>query len=563
MPIALLFSALLSACFRDDGIVRAGDPIPVLARFTSEGVSFSTSDTSAAFLAVVMKRVFNEMTNPKVALVWQFVGPKEFIRAPGSGTVRSKSTFDFTMELRDPPSPEVLDNVDVSIGQFWLYNDADSNGVLDRLIHPDMVPINAAIDSLYQIYQKDMRDLIASSEVFAEPRLWIDTLLIGKFGTVTVRNGSHEDTLFSGLNPGFAKIGPLNAIGTRFRVLTRQDKWQRFFSLRKRDNDYYAVPIPAPPGYASAVAMTYHRLIFPKPGQERAFEAGCRRIIQSHNTYIFIAEEYLISAEKAGYQEYPYNGDALKKDFVLARSRAHFVIYLRDRSALDLLLTAERSSSFDIRRLDRLKTGYNLIECDDQYRCEVLDQATPVRLDMGMTNEFFNPPASKAEFPVKISPTGPPPAPAVLPAASLTRYVGTYDGLPYGLVHVTARGGDLWADLPVDGLFRLTPVDSMAFLVPPRHIQVQFVPDDSGRIAKLFVLRSRARYVASHKGTVSEGLPARIDALLAPRAATLDGSLIARLEGLAFDYGGDTLRIRHAGGDSLWVTVPGMYPQRT
>ena len=95
------------------------------------------------------------------------IGPKEYARAPSISVVNAKAPFDFSLRLSEPPAREILDNPDVAIGQFWLYNDTDSNGTLDRLVHPGMVPLNSKIDSLYRAFQHSESVLVAAAEIAA------------------------------------------------------------------------------------------------------------------------------------------------------------------------------------------------------------------------------------------------------------------------------------------------------------------------------------------------------------------------------------------------------------
>lgn len=553
---------LLAACFRDDGIVEPENPPPLLATFMSPGINNATSDTSALHREHKSDRIL-DLHHPQVALVWQFVGPQEFIRAPSRAVVNATTPFGFTLELRDPPAREILENPDVSIGQFWLYNDADSNGVLDRLIHPEMVPLNAAIDSLYRMMLDSVASLLAMSEIRAQPVLWTDTFYVGAYGTVSIKQAGWEETILRGDAPIHAKAVPTNVTGTRHRVLSMQDRWQRFFALRKRENDYFVTYRPAL-GYVHAMEVTYYRYVFPRPGQEREFERKFRDVVVAYTQYVLFAQDILTKAEKAGYQNYPYNqAREPGQDMVVARSRSNFVLYIPSRAKLDTILAAERHSSFSIRNLGRLAPGYNLLYCDDQYRCEVLPQGAPIRLDLGMTSAFFNPPSSGVENPVAIAAaTAVPPGDYPLSARDFGRLAGVYDGLNYGFIRVAARDGVLWIDHPEEGLLRLRAVDSLRFLSPLRNTQFQFVLSDDGSVSKVFVVRAGNRYVGVRDPSQPRpDLEERVAAFLSGATLPVGGG-DADIGALRFDYGGDTLRFEPFGGDSLRVLVPGMFPQR-
>lgn len=554
---ALLVAVVLAGCFQDDGLIDPRNPPrEPLAKFVGGGIDLRASDTGGHEARLLA------LTDPKIALVWQFLGPKEFVRAPSSAVVNAKAPYDFSVAMWDPPAGVVLDNPDVAIGQFWLYCDRNGNGILDRLIHPGMVPIQARIDTLYRAYNDAVEDLLASAEVREKAEEVSETLYAGAFGTMTIRHGDREDTLYAGRTPQDLQLGPGSTVHTRIRVLTHQNKWDQFFSLRKRDNERYYTTREAP-GYVYAADVPYRRRVFPRPGQERVFEEKFRRIVAALSDYIQISSALLADAARKGYQNYPYDGDAeAGEDFVTARSRAHFVVYLKDGKALADLLAGERSSSFQVKGLERLKTGYNLITCDDQYRCEALPPDSPIRLDLGKTDAFFNPVATSAKPPAPMA-APVPPAPVPPSASALARIAGAYAYLPGSPLHFAEHAGTLWADHLEEGLVRLWPKDSLGYYTSLRPLQFQFSADGEGGIRKVFAFRGSLRYV----GVRDSGLPAgdlgrRVEALLAPRSHPQPLARAQALAALRFDYGGDTLLLAEPAEDSLRVTVPGMFPQR-
>lgn len=563
MKYLLLLSALLfTACWDDDGLSGPQTRPKPLASFKSSGVSLATSDTATK---PDYEGRLLAMSDPQIALVWQFVGPKQFIRAPSAAVVNSKSPYDFNADLWDPPAAEVLDNPDLAIAQFWLFCDRNKNGTLDRLVHPEMAKVNARIDSLYGIYQQALAEVVASGVVVPEGVEVKDTLYVGASGVVTVKYGNREDTLWTPRSAAEVPYGPLSTIQTRFRVLSYQNEWERFFSLRKRNNDYHHTLHPAP-GYVYAAELPYRRKIFPRPGGEQAFEAICRRMFAAYTDYILLGQAALGQAIAAGYPDYPYNGDTVAgADFVFARSRGHFILYLKNQEALDQLRGGEATSSFNVRGLLKAKTGYNLITCDDQYRCEVLDQDAPIRLDRGSTDAFFNPPPSKVLPPVQVpaSPSSEPPRALDLPEAGLQRFAGFYNYLSFQPLRFLVKEGALWADDPNEGLLRLFAADSLVLLSPVRTLQYQFVSDDQGRILKVFAVRGSQRFVGVRDSTLGTGdLGSRIDRLLAPAGMALSAARASTLAGLRFDHGGDTLRTETDGDAGLRLLVPGLYPQR-
>jgi hypothetical protein len=546
---------LLAGCFRDDGIVKPTDRNEPLASFVGSGVGDKTSDPDVNHLDRLV-----QLRNPRIALVWQFLGPKEYVRAPSSAVVEAEWPYEFKADLWDPPGPEVLDNPDLAIAQFWLYADRNDNGVLDRLVHPDMAPVNAYVDSLYRVYHAALAALVAESDV-RDPVETRETYYLAGNGTVTMRAGGHEDTLWVPRSAAEAHLAA-KAAGARPRNLSYLNKWETFFLLRKRDNEYVWKERPEP-GYAKAIEFSFRRRLFPQPGREREHQARCTDVIEAHNRFVAESSARLGAAVKAGLPDYPYVIDPdSTADFVLGRSRSHFILYLKDEANMEMIRLAERRSSFNVRGLERLKTGYNLITCDDQYRCELLPPDSRIRLDLGANSAFFQPPASPVEAPIAIQPGSVArPVPVPLGEAALARFAGHYEYFVFQPLWIGLHEGSLWADIPDVGPVRLTPGDSLAFFTPFRDLQLEFVPDPGagGRMQKVFVVKGSLRYVGVRDSLKdADSLAEKVRSLVGDGGAAPGAGLAASLAGTGFDYGGDTLQFRVADGN-LEALVPGLY----
>lgn len=547
IQIAVFLSVIaLTGCFKDDGVIDPGNPPkPVLGRF--QGRAQNEGDT-----ALSAKRLLN-LTNPQVSLVWQFLGPKEYIITPSQGTVNTNPPYPFDIRLLEPPSPEVLDNPDLAIGGLWLYSDRNGNGKLDRLVHPDMLAATRTVDSLYGIYQAALSDLAATGEVKDKRVDVVETYHIGAFGTVTLGPPGDEDTLFVGHSP--ADTASWDAIlNPRFHNLTYQNRWERFFTLRNRANDYYRIVRPSQ-NHIYEIDMPIRRKLFPKPGGQHEFERKMREVFRTYSAYVATAEKLLYAQIKQGHNEYPYSGfDEPGADWVAGRSRQCFVVYLRDQAELQELRDAEQTSSFTMKGMDKMRTGYNAVRCDDQYNCEFMDPGAELTLDLGQSDGYFNPPA------------GPPPLrpitvykPAEVKAPSLDRLAGSYAFQPFFPIRIAAKGGYLWAQIPDEGILRLTPADSLHYFATARDLQVQFVENDSLRVYKLFLFKDNKKYVAARDGAQDDGdLAGGLDSLLGP-GIPMDAARAALFTASPYAYGKDTVAARWS-GDSLHVTVPGMLP---
>lgn len=544
----LLGCVLLAGCLRDGGIIDPDKPdhLPALGRF--QGRAFNEGDT-----ALSAKR-FLELSRPKIALVWQFIGPKEHTWAPTDASLDADAPFRFSLTLRNPPPDSILENVDLAIGSFWLYVDANRNGSLDRMIHPELLALNLAVDTLYAAFNVAMDRVIEVSEV-RNPRVEVmETFYIGPQGMVVVGEGSERDTLWPGGTPDYLKEEVWTAIlNNRFRVLNHPSRWERFFALRKRANDYIRTHKPAA-GFAFAVDFPYERKLFPKPGMEVEFETRVRAATWAHIEFLARYKTMIGSALAKGWPDYPYDGfESGAEDWVAGRSRFYTILYVSGQAYLDEMLAAERTSSFQVKGRERLVKGYNLIRCDDQYDCEVLDPADSIRIDLGESEAYFNPPSKPA------MPRPPAAMEGSLSRQDLADLAGVYTFVPSLPMSVNHRDGYLWAVIPALGTYRLHPDDSLLFSTPASDLHVQFIRTAS-RVEKALLITRGQRYVVLPDTSLS--LPdshLRILDRAAGRTAAPATSPEPGAFAGTFDFARDTLEVTAPSeGDSIIVSVPGM-----
>jgi hypothetical protein len=549
--MACLLSLSLFSCFRDDGIINPDDGSgkPSLGRF--RGRTYNEGDT-----AFSSKR-YGGLTNPKIALVWQFIGPKEFTYATSDGQIKDANIpFKFEFNLVNPPDKEILESPDLAVGTFWLYQDENGNGKLDRLIHPDLLAMNRAVDSIYGAYTDAQARVLEVSEIKPVRVPVTETYYIGRFGaTVRILDGK-PDTIWT--DPDGRYLDQqlwISVLNNRFRVLNYSNRWERYFALRGRANDYYRVAAPAE-GYAFAYEFPYERKLFPLPGKEAEFEARVRdatwKLIEFNARYAAMYQEEV----KQGWNDYPFNGFGQPgEDWVAGRTRNYSLLYMRNMAGMDELVEAEKASSFSVTGKEKLHLGYNLVWCNDYYDCKVLDASDSIHVDLGMDEAYFNPPPTSWANPVKN------PVPSGTPASWLERLQGAYMFQPDHPFSLMAAQGALWASIPDVGTFRFLPSDSLHFFARARDMQIQIV-EEKGRVEKLLFYRNGKRWVALKDSTLE--IPASDkDRLLAASGRKPGLARKDAMEGYfgRYDHAGDTLRIEAAsGGDSMRVSVPGLVP---
>lgn len=539
----LLSPLLLLSCLRDDGLVdpdKKGSQ-PLLARFAGTTQNEGDTTLSAARLLKLGK--------PKIALVWQQITLKADDVRPDLASVGAVPPYDFDLSMLSPPPPEVLAAKSVVLGSFWLYSDGDGNGRLDRITHPELKTRFQVLDSLEAVYEESLEGLMEAAEV--RPRVNIkDTFHVTSSGYILERLPAGFDTLYRLSNPGDTRF--FNYMHRRYRILDYFNKWESFFALRKKEHDMHQ-EVHHVDGFAFVFVHHRGQRLFPRPGREEEFRQRMKEATAKGLAFTDATDLALGTAAVKGWLNYPYDGFTEPgTDWVAGRTRRWHVLYIPDAGQLEVVLRAEKRSSFNIDGLDRMRTGYNLLNCDEHYRCRVAEKAKDIRIDLGERWDYFDPPSSPVVFPIKTF------EPATVQSARLDSLEGHYDYQPFRPIVLVADRGGLWGDFPDFGLRRILPRDSMTFYSPGEDLQVEFVAAGSGSVSKLMVYSDSLtvrgkRGVALKTGTTEgvEALAERVAALMDRRAGELSDSLAAALP-LRLEFGRDSAVLSaFAGGDSL------------
>lgn len=547
--LGLLAALGLSACRPDGGVVGidGSNPLPPLAVFT--GIAQKGEGTG------VDVDKLGQLENPRVALVWQFAGLRAYRNTHEEPLFSADFPLRFTGRLQDPPPQDVMDPDEVAIGGIWLYSDADDNGRLDRLVHPELAARNRAIDSLHARFDS-LTALVRALSVRSDTRREIkDTFSVLPGGAILRLSGGGRDTVWRP-RPGLASGLWADAIRSEYRILADLDGWESFLIGRKKLDDRTLKTLPDRDG-ALTVEFGDRIRLSPRPGSEGAFAAVLETAAAARMEMFYAFERAYGEGIKAGWHDYPYQGDPLQgQDWVLGRSRRWFVLYLKNGRALRDLLAAESSSAFSIRGLSDLHAGYNLMHCDEQYRCEVRSFRDTVVVEFGETEAFFNPPSVAPEKPIAAGEA----VPKTLPADSLRAVEGGYAYLPFRNLHVVAEAGSLWADVPGAGLFRFAPAGGQRYFSTLSGMQMKFALGAGGRASKVFVYVGGEQGIGTPIGE-AQGWSAVRDRVLRIAgnvAAAKPAEPLARFAGL-FEAGKDTVQVKVSADDSgLLAKLPGL-----
>ena len=535
-------------CINDQGILSPDDDrnqIP-LAQF--RGSAIMDTAWGPEFI-----NKLNTLKNPRVELSWQYFGYTRYTTSHDIGNIPAQWPYLFSGTLLQPLPREVYEYDEPAIGTFWLYGDCNGNGRFDRRLHPELAKRDPVISSLKQRYYQELSALLPLGSLAAVRTEEIDTFLVGPNGSLLRPSGDTIIPYYYG-DPGNTEAWR-GIIGCWLEIIQQPNKWEYFFYARKRATTSWMV-IDTLESLTFRVRQFSARALFPVPGKELEFEIALR------NATLLLALvrfEMLSAYEDAvanGWLNYPFEGKN-GEDFIVGGSRWYHVLYFPNQAGVDEIKKAETASSFIVEGKDRIHTGFNLLKCDDQYRCKVCSWEDTIFVSMGNNWEFFDPPSGPAEKPVVSFTEQKPVAITVL-----NRYEGAYSLRSMKYLVIVSKPPYLWAVIDDRGSFRLTPYNSTRFYSPfDTSIQLEALVEADGAVSKLLFYKGRNRYIPMPENdpALFENTRAAIDTLCAKKRVTITAS---RLDSLAsnYDWNGALMQVS-ALSESLAVAIPGLMPQ--
>lgn len=537
--------SILVSCLRDSGYISPDDERNLRSLGTFVGRVKVTGDSAA------LGRL-PDFVRPKVAVLWRSIGFQDNLSTDNVG-VEATPPYQFSIDLLQPPPKEAISATEVAFGFFTVFSDVDGNGVFNRLLDPDLKARYAMLDSLGRVLEEAKAGLRSVSDIRSRTPV-SEIFFIDAPGILVRGDRPSPDTL---AYPGRIKTWEqgVHFLTMRQRILANQNRWERFFSVRKKKNEYYRRDFVAV-GHGFGVEIRYDRRIFPKAGREKEFDLWADKAASARLILSNASEEVLGVAFMEGKLDYPFSGYP-DRDWIAGRTIEDLLLFLPDQATLDTLLDAFATSTFRVSHSDRLNVGYNVVRCDDQYVCEVRAQGDSILVHFGTTEGFFNAPATQVVNPFGTRGAIPPLPP---PASSFESLQGRYALNGSDTASLIVHRGELWCDANFVGLVRVAPMDSLGFRSPVFDFQGLIThgvaPRLSDRLIQYFPKsdwRTSSTYV---DGKIAQSLIARIDLASGFERADVPESALARCAG-DFDYNGDTLRVSLAGGDSLLVRVPG------
>ncbi|MEO7425581.1 MAG: hypothetical protein ABI036_10370 [Fibrobacteria bacterium] len=548
--LAAAFTLVPIACLQDGGIVYPDESsgMPVLATYNGRALTRGSN--------IDGDRALN-LSHPKIALVWQFLGPSSYGVNFDKISINSNPPYNFSVSLRSPPPPRVAFTEEAVIGKFWLYSDASGNDSLDRITHPKMAAHDSELAILQADYKRLLQDLIAASTISERWIPYQDTFLLDSTGTFARYNGGRPDTLYLSRGKKDTRAWA-EILFRRFRLLKNYNDWENFFSLRKKAREYALTSHPMP-DHSFMLYFSDWRRLLPLPGREAEFESKLKSAGVASMNYPLKVEAVQKEAQDSGWIDYPFEGfDQPATDWVAGKGTSDFVLYFPTRASLQRVLDAEKEGSFQVDNIEKAGVGYNLLQCDDQYRCKVQGRDDSIYIQLGIHESQFDPPSSALISPIKTF------LPVAILSDSLEKFTGHYEYKAYYPIIVQHKGSALWSDIPGFGIHKLTAAGTKLFYAPGQNFQIEFVAGAGGTITKLLFYANGERAAAARSDSVgfSSGLTEEVELLISRSKAGMRpaGDLPA-----IFGNGADTVRAEYfiAAGqtDSIRLTSPRSAPE--
>jgi hypothetical protein len=539
----LLWVTAITSCQWDEGFSSPSDPrnLRSLGTFVGKAVSGDT----ASLVRLI------ELVNPKMTVLWRGIGLRDKLSSSDQISIDAKAPFAFSLSLLQPPPNEVIDAPEIAFGIFSLYSDQEHNGRFDRLIDPELSGQYTRIDSLLKIVTTAQNNLLAISEIRRrEPTS--EKFYLERSGAIVRQNLKSLDTLWTlkGLTKTSAAF---EYIKLYQRVLGNQNRWELFFSKRKRDNEYFLNTYPLNDHFLG-MDIRFDRAVFPKPGNEVLFNTRVIESVAATSALYLASNEILTAAFLTKKLDYPFSGFGLPgQDWMAGRAIQDLLVFFRTQATVDTMMQAALSGSFQFTHLDRIHPGYNLFRCDDQYNCDVRAPEDSITIYLGSTEAYFNAPSTASRNPF----TAAVPSQVELLPSTFSMWQGRYALNGSDTISIAIRNDEIWCEATGIGLLRVLPMDTLGFQSPITSFQgIVTRQTSTGLPARLVEYIRESRFVTQALGQpVTAEFLTRINNATGFRRADISDSLVKKCAG-KYDYQGDTLRIVSTGGDSLIVTIP-------
>ncbi|HKP98334.1 MAG TPA: hypothetical protein VJ385_21570 [Fibrobacteria bacterium] len=493
-----------------------------------------------------------KLTNPKIAVLWRAVGNRDTQIPSGQKSVDLSIPFAFTIDLLKAPPKKMLEADQIAFGIFYVFSDANRNGTFDRLVHPDILRAYADLDTL-AAYAKDALTRFYGVSASAPKTPISEIFYLESSGALLKVDGDGLDTVMAAGSFRFVE-GPGDYLRAYQRILGGQNRWEIFFAKRKKQNEFYIRTFPVM-GHFLGYEIRFDRTYFPKPGRAAEFTEALKRVTAANFTQEKAANEISRKAFESGKMDYPFSGFGVPgEDWLAGRSITDLLLFLPTAATLDTLLRAIPTGSFCISHIERFQQGYNLVHCDDQYVCDVRSPNDSILVYLGTSEAYFNAPSSRSQNPIP-KPTQ---VKAPIEAAALSRMEGRYALNGSDTVSIAVRNGEIWCDATGLGLLRVVPSDSFGVYSPKFDFQALYTPGFPMGVTDRLVQYSQGdrNVVLRLGGKVREDFLERVDRASGFARIDLPDSVVNGCVG-KYDYGGDTLRVSLAGGDSLSASIPG------
>ncbi len=537
---------LILACVQDQGIISPDNSDNLIPLATFGGRTINEGDT-----AIGANRLMR-LANPNIALMWQFLGVTRFMYTVEGSSVQTRAPYTFSGKLLLPPPSEIYTSSEVALGTFVLYSDVNQNGMMDNAVHPSLQKAYTDIDRLNQHYRLCLDSLYGVSVkmenyVDSKDRFYVDFNY-----TIIHENNGRKDTIWYG--DTISHVNLRGILKTWCKVLANENKWDAFFSIRKRvPFDYFADYTD--PDFKTVTEYAYKRILFPVTGKELLFKKRLIDVLHALVALTIKSDAVMMQAYTEGWINYPFdNFFEQNQDWMAGRCTWYHVLYLPDQKSLDELLEAEARSSFVVQGKSNLHPGYNLITSDNQYRCRVLSWADSIIIELGENELHFNHP-SKLELPIEQFQE------KEITESAMIDLEGVYEYRPFKPAVIVYADSSLWLHVPDLGLTRLVPADSSTYYSPACDIQIDAVIID-GVFEKIFLYYNHERIVLipgdGPEELIQEKKQTVSNILCTPVNTSLDSTHNSIAGCYAFQE--DTISVTNK-TDSILANLPGMCPQ--
>ncbi len=423
------------------------------------------------------------LKNTQISMVWTYVGYTRQQASHYESDIETKEPpYPFEGSIMLPPPEDIIQSEEAVIGSFWLYSDVNNNNEFDALYHPNEKQWHDSLSALRKQYQTIWDEFDSLSTYEKNAKNGHESLLVTKKGVILKPMGGEYIKLFDPIPHNLPPEIWQRLLILRAYLLHQRTNYESFFMNRHKDEDIYYLTSSSIDKDTLEIELYFKQRLFPIPKHLKAFQLKIMELSMIELQSIALAENInqWRYDEGKNWRNYPYIMDG-KKDWVAGRAINFHVLYIPTHAELESFKQAEKMSAMVFNNLEKIRRGYNLIYCAENYICEFKDWDSNIEIMMGNEYDHFDDPVTP-RLPILDTLIN-----KKQTEAFYQTYQGQYELRPFVNLTIIAENDGLWyfhPDRPVSFLYY---GGRETFFSKAHGTQVTFYKSETGKVKKVII----------------------------------------------------------------------------